>query len=59
MAYSYGTRQGSVQPGQQQIAAYVRRVFAGGSRERIGLQLYYHYGPLAVLGEYTLAQQNV
>ena len=70
MAYSYGTQQGSAQPGenhlssfispgQQQIAAYVRGAFADGSRERIGPQLYYHYGPLGVLGEYTLSQQNV
>lgn len=70
MAYSYGTQQGSAQPGdnhlssfispgQQQIAAYVRGAFADGIRERIGPQLYYHYGPFGVLGEYTLSQQNI
>lgn len=70
VAYSYGTQHGSAQPGdnhlpsfispgQQQIAAYVRGAFADGSRDRIGPQLYYHYGPLGVLGEYTLSQQSV
>ena len=70
IAYSYGTQQGNAQrgeshlpvfisPGQQSIASYVRGAFADGSRERIGPQLYYSYGPLGVLGEYTISQQNV
>ncbi|WP_350150534.1 porin [Nitrosomonas sp.] len=70
IAYSYGTQQGNAQrgeshlpvfisPGQQSIASYARGAFADGSRERIGPQLYYSYGPLGVLGEYTVSQQNV
>ncbi len=69
-AYSYGTQQGSAErgeshlptflsPGQQLIASYVRGAFADGSRERIGPQLYYHYGPLGVMSEYTVSQQNI
>ncbi|PXW89698.1 phosphate-selective porin OprO/OprP [Nitrosomonas sp. Nm84] len=70
VAYSYGTQQGSAQPGghnlpafispgQQLIASYVSGAFADGSRERIGPQLYYHYGPFGILGEYTVSQQNI
>lgn len=70
VAYSYGTQQGSAQqgdynlpafisPGQQLIASYVSGAFADGSRERIGPQLYYNYGPFGVLGEYTISQQNI
>ncbi len=70
VAYSYGTQQGSTQPGhhnlptfispgQQLIASYVPGAFADGGRERIGPQLYYHYGPLGLLGEYTLSQQTI
>ncbi len=70
VAYSYGTQQGNAQPGeyhlpafispgQQLIASYVSGAFADGSRERIGPQLYYHYGPLGILGEYTISQQNI
>ncbi len=69
-AYSYGTQQGSAErgdahlptflsPGQQLIASYVQGAFADGSRERIGPQLYYHYGPLGVMSEYTVTQQNI
>ncbi len=69
-AYSYGTQQGNAErgeshlptflsSGQQLIASYVRGAFADGSRERIGPQLYYHYGPLGVMSEYTVSQQNI
>lgn len=70
IAYSYGTQQGSAQPGhynlpifispgQQLIASYVPGAFADGNRERVGPQLYYHYGPLGVMGEYTVSRQTV
>lgn len=70
VAYSYGTQQGSAQqghhhlpvflsPSQQVIASYAPGAFADGGRERIGPQLYYHYGPLGLLGEYTVSQQNI
>jgi len=70
IAYSYGTQQGSAQqghynlpafisPGQQVIASYVQGAFADGSRQRISPQLYYHYGPLGILGEYTISQQDI
>ena len=70
IAYSYGTQHGSAQPGdanlptfispgQRLIASYVSGAYADGSRERIGPQLYYHYGPLGIMSEYTLSQQTV
>lgn len=70
IAYSYGTQQGSTQPGQynlptfispgqQVIASYLQGAFADGSRQRISPQLYYHYGPVGLLGEYTISQQDI
>src|SRR6185295_13551437 len=34
-------------------------VFAEGKRNRLAPQLSYYYGPLGVLGEYTIAKQGV
>lgn len=70
IAYSYGTQRGSSQagdanlpafisPGQQSIARYARGAHADGSRERIGPQLYYHWGPFGIMSEYTISQQNI
>jgi len=68
VAYSYGTQHGGVQesnlpiflsPGQQIIASYVQGAFADGGRQRVSPQLYYHHGPLGVMGEYVISQQDI
>ncbi len=70
VAYSYGTQQGNPHadsanlpafrsPGQQTIASYVNGAFADGNRQRISPQLYFHYGPFGILGEYVISQQEI
>ena len=46
-------------PGQQTFFSYAAGAFADGEREHYAPQLYYYYGPLGILGEYTISAQDV
>jgi len=45
--------------GQQKFFAYSSGVFANGTHWRLSPQGYYYYGPLGLLGEYVISDQEV
>jgi phosphate-selective porin OprO and OprP len=45
--------------GQQKFFSYSSGVFANGSHWRLSPQAYYYYGPLSLLAEYVVSDQNV
>jgi len=45
--------------GQQTLFSYAGNVVANGKHWRISPQGYYYYGPLSLLGEYTISDQQV
>jgi phosphate-selective porin OprO/OprP len=54
-----GTAPGYATDGQQQFFAYTNNVFATGTHWRLSPQAYYYYGPLSLLGEYAISDQQV
>lgn len=54
-----GTAPGYATDGQQQFFAYTNNVFASGTHWRLSPQAYYYYGPLSLLGEYVISDQQV
>ncbi|MFO1488220.1 MAG: porin [Verrucomicrobiota bacterium] len=56
---SAGLSNGFVTDGQQTFFAYTNNVVAAGNHWRLSPQAYYYYGPLSLLGEYVISDQNV
>lgn len=54
-----GTAPGYATDGQQQFFAYTNNVFATGTHWRLSPQAYYYYGPLSLMGEYAISDQQV
>lgn len=46
-------------PGQQTFFSYRSTAFPDGERTRLAPQGYYYWGPLGLLGEYTISEQQV
>lgn len=46
-------------PGQQTFFAYRSGAFPDGERYRLAPQAYYYYGPVGLLGEYTIEEQKI
>ncbi len=64
IAASFGHKEGSSLPtlrslGQATIFTYLSTVSADGPHGRLAPQAYYYWGPLGLLGEYTLSSQEV
>jgi phosphate-selective porin OprO/OprP len=53
------TSAGFFTDGQQQFFAYTNGVVAGHTHWRLSPQGYYYYGPLSLMGEYTISDQDV
>jgi phosphate-selective porin OprO/OprP len=45
--------------GQQRFFSYTNGVFANGTHWRLSPQGYYYYGPLGIMGEYVISDQEV
>ena len=54
-----GTQPGFYTDGQQQFFAYTNGVVAAHTHWRLSPQAYYYYGPLSLLGEYAISDQQV
>jgi phosphate-selective porin OprO/OprP len=54
-----GLPSGFLTDGQQQFFAYTNGVVAAGTHWRVSPQGYYYYGPLSILGEYVISDQQV
>lgn len=55
-----GTLPGYTTDGQQQFFSYTNAAVAGdGTHWRLSPQAYYYYGPLSLLGEYVISDQQV
>jgi phosphate-selective porin OprO/OprP len=54
-----GTQPGFYTDGQQQFFAYTNGVVAAHTHWRLSPQAYYYYGPLSLLGEYAISDQDV
>ncbi|MGA3144403.1 MAG: porin [Verrucomicrobiota bacterium] len=54
-----GSQPGYFTDGQQQFFAYTNGVVAARSHWRLSPQGYYYYGPLSLMGEYTISDQDV
>jgi phosphate-selective porin OprO and OprP len=54
-----GTQPGFYTDGQQQFFAYTNGVVAANTHWRLSPQGYYYYGPLSLLGEYAISDQQV
>jgi phosphate-selective porin OprO/OprP len=54
-----GSQPGYFTDGQQQFFAYTNGVVAGGTHWRLSPQGYYYYGPLSLMGEYAISDQDV
>jgi len=54
-----GTQAGYFTDGQQQFFAYTNGVVAAHTHWRLSPQAYYYYGPLSLLGEYAISDQDV
>jgi phosphate-selective porin OprO/OprP len=54
-----GTQPGFYTDGQQQFFAYTNGVVAANTHWRLSPQAYYYYGPLSLLGEYAVSDQEV
>jgi phosphate-selective porin OprO/OprP len=54
-----GSQPGYFTDGQQQFFAYTNGVVAGRTHWRLSPQAYYYYGPLSLLGEYAISDQDV
>lgn len=50
---------GYVTDGQQKFFTYATTAYANGAHWRISPQGYYYYGPLGILGEYVVSDQEV
>jgi phosphate-selective porin OprO/OprP len=56
---STGLTPGYTTDGQQKFFSYTNGVNAAGAAWRISPQAYYYYGPLGILGEYVISDQQV
>jgi phosphate-selective porin OprO and OprP len=54
-----GLTPGYTTDGQQKFFSYSSGVFANGTHWRLSPQAYYYYGPLGLLGEYVISDQQV
>ena len=54
-----GAQPGFYTDGQQQFFAYTNGVVAAHTHWRLSPQAYYYYGPLSLLGEYAISDQQV
>jgi phosphate-selective porin OprO/OprP len=54
-----GSQPGYFTDGQQQFFAYTNGVVAGHTHWRLSPQGYYYYGPLSLMGEYAISDQDV
>jgi phosphate-selective porin OprO/OprP len=54
-----GLTPGYTSDGQQKWFAYTTGTYASGDQWRVSPQGYYYYGPLGILGEYVVSDQNV
>jgi len=54
-----GLTPGYTTDGQQKFFAYTNSVVANGQHWRVSPQGYYYYGPLGILGEYVVSDQDV
>ncbi len=54
-----GLTPGYTTDGQQKFFTYSSGVFANGTHWRVSPQSYYYYGPLGLLGEYVISDQDV
>ncbi|MGA9778153.1 MAG: porin [Limisphaerales bacterium] len=54
-----GLTPGYTTDGQQKIFTYSAGVIANGQHWRVSPQGYYYYGPLGILGEYVISDQDV
>jgi phosphate-selective porin OprO and OprP len=54
-----GAQPGFYTDGQQQFFAYSSGVVAANTHWRLSPQAYYYYGPLSLLGEYAISDQQV
>jgi phosphate-selective porin OprO/OprP len=54
-----GSQPGFFTDGQQQFFAYTNGVVAARTHWRLSPQGYYYYGPLSLLGEYAISDQDV
>jgi phosphate-selective porin OprO/OprP len=54
-----GLTPGYTTDGQQKFFTYSSGVFANGTHWRLSPQAYYYYGPLGLLAEYVISDQNV
>jgi phosphate-selective porin OprO/OprP len=54
-----GLSNGFLTDGQQQFFAYTNGVVADGTHWRLSPQAYYYWGPLGILGEYVISDQEV
>ena len=57
--YANGLTPGYATDGQQKFFTYNSGVYADGPLWRISPQAYYYYGPLGLMGEYVIDDQNV
>jgi phosphate-selective porin OprO/OprP len=54
-----GSQPGYFTDGQQQFFAYTNGVVASRTHWRLSPQAYYYYGPLSLMGEYAISDQQV
>ena len=54
-----GSQPGFFTDGQQQFFAYTNGVVAAHTHWRLAPQAYYYYGPLSLMGEYAISDQDV
>ncbi len=54
-----GSQPGYFTDGQQQFFAYTNGVVAANTHWRLSPQGYYYYGPLSLIGEYAISDQDV